>query len=270
MRLSDRHLPALEELLLLDPVINLFMLGFLEAVPISRSHWYGVQDDDRITGVVVIVPGRLTVPYCPDLADAELLASIIARRHKPTMMVGPRAASDILWEAWARPDLIDRFYDQRLYVCEANLPGEPLPGFRRARLSEWGEVAEHAAAMELEDLGRTPKNADPEAFEATIKRRIENGTTWVVEREGRLQFQINVGTRTPFGVQVGGTYVPAEMRGQGMGKAGMRELGRRLLPKWRRITLHVNEANTAAVRVYEASGYRPYHPFRLLTLTEQP
>ena len=46
----------------------------------------------------------------------------------------------------------------------------------------------------------------------------------------------------------------------------MAELGRRLLPRVKRITLHVNEQNIAAVRTYEASGYRRHAPYRLVTL----
>lgn len=265
VRLTERHSPALEELLLADPLINLFLLGYLDAVPIGRTHWYGVLDGDQLRAAIVVITGRLAVPWAPDPEHAEALGNVLRRRHRPTMMVGPREHTDIVWEQWGHDTPVDRWHDQRLYVCRAPQEGAPVPGFRRAVVQEWQRIAVHAAAMEAEDLGREP---DPSAFEATIKRRIERGTTWVMEQDGELVFQINVGTSTAFGAQVGGTFVPPAHRGQGIATRGMRELGRRLLPRQRTLTLHVNEANLPAVRAYERSGYRAYAPYRLLTLRE--
>jgi RimJ/RimL family protein N-acetyltransferase len=264
-RLTERHVPALEELLLLDPLTNLFLLGYLDAMPIGRTHWYGVLDGDRVVAATVVVAGRLTVPYCPDPDHAEAIAWLLRRRHRPTMMVGPRQATDAIWRVWGRQTAIDRWYDQRLYATDTIPDGAPMAGFRRAHPDDLASVMRHAAAMEEEDLGRSQ---DPAAFEATVRRRIENGNTWLAEREGELLFQINVGTTTPYGAQVGGTYVPPELRGRGLATEGMRELSRRLLPRVRHLTLHVNEANTPAVRAYERSGYRSHCPFRLVTLRD--
>ena len=120
--------------------------------------------------------------------------------------------------------------------------------------------------MEEEDLGRNPALTDPAAHQAVVIERIRSGRTWVLVREDEIVFQINVGTRGPAGCQVGGTYVPPPHRGKGYATLGMSELCRRLVPAHRRVTLHVNEANTPAVALYERTGFRRAHALRLITL----
>lgn len=265
-RLTDRDGAALEELLLLDPLVNLFLLGYTEAVPTAHAYWYGAFDEDRLTGVVLLVPGRLLVPFAPDPTDADALGALLVRRHRPTMVVGPREAADTIWARWGDRATVDHWHDQRLYTCDTPVEGPPVPGFRRARLDELGALIGHSAAMEEEDIGRRPLDDDPVGYAAVVKRRIEQGHTWVIARDGAIVFQINVGTVTRWGMQVGGTYVPPEHRGQGLATQGMRALTRQMLPGHRCITLHVNEANTPAVRTYERSGFTPHAAYRLLTL----
>ncbi|MCB9663340.1 MAG: GNAT family N-acetyltransferase [Alphaproteobacteria bacterium] len=270
VRLTDRHAPAIEERLLDAPPVNLFLLGYLDAIPIARATWYGVpREDGALAGLVMLVPGRLAVPWCPEPEAADALGRTLHGRHRPCMMVGPREACDALWAAWAPADTpVDRWHDQRLYVCDQAPAGEPLRGFRRAVVADLEQVVAQSAAMEWEDVGRRVLEADPGAYRAVVQRRIEAGQTWVLDRDGELHFQINVGTVTRWGVQVGGTYVPPAHRGQGLATAGMKELCRRLLGRHRMVTLHVNEANTPAVHVYERAGFRPHTAYRLVTLRE--
>lgn len=269
-RLTERHAPAMEELLLTDPLVNLFLLGYMDVVPVHRAYWYGTVDGDRVLGLALIVPGRLMVPFAPEPGHGHAIGEVLHRRHRPCMVVGPREASDEVWARWAEGVAVDRCHDQRLYVCREPPPGPRMPGFRRALLSEAEQLVAFSAAMEWEDIGRRALEEDAVGYRAVVHRRIEHGQTWVLEEEGELRFQINVGTTTPWGVQVGGTYVPPAHRGQGLATRCMAELGRRLLPRHRAITLHVNEANTHAVRAYERSGYARASAYRLITLPPGP
>ena len=100
-----------------------------------------------------------------------------------------------------------------------------------------------------------------------MRERVLTGTSWVVRDAGRLSFVVHVGFRTPLGAQVGGTYVWPEDRGQGIATRAMRGLVRTLLGDGvPRITLHADEANTAAIRCYAAAGFLPHVPFRLMVL----
>lgn len=266
VRLTQEHEEQAEALLRDDPVQNLFLLGFLDASSLARGFWYGVEHGERLTAVALVLPGRLVVPWSPDDTDAKLLGEALRARHPPCMFVGPRAACDAMWAVWGRDVRPERFYDQRLYVCHTPPPGPPVKGFRKAAMTEWRTISRYSALMEYEDLGRDPSQDMPDLHDTVVKDRIRNGRTWVIERGGEILFQINVGTSTPWGCQVGGTYVPPERRGHGLATDGMRELCRQLLPRQRIVTLHVNEANTPAVRVYERSGFERDAPFRLITV----
>lgn len=266
-RLSQTHEPAVAAILRADPVQNLFLLGFLDASSLSRGFWYGTIEQGQVTSVALVLPSRLAVPWSPDPRDAADIGRHLRGRHPPSMLVGPRAATDALWDAWSAGEVApDRFYDQRLYVCRTPPPGPSVAGFRKAHLGEWEIVAANAGRMEAEDLGRNPADDFPELHEQVVRDRIRNGKTWVIERERRILFQINVGTATAVGCQVGGTWVPPDARGQGLATDGMKELCRRLLPKHPMVTLHVNEANSPAVRVYEKAGFDRDAPFRLITV----
>lgn len=269
-RLDQRDEAALEELLDEDRVQNLFLRSFLASQGMERGSWYGARAGDRIRGVVLLLPNRLTVPWVPRRQDAADIGLFLRGRHPPTMMVGPRDDVDHVWRSWAPDVRPARFYHQRLYVCRTAPPGPSVPGFRKARTDEWPQIADHASRMELEDLGRDPAEDDAELHERVIKDRIAQGKTLVMERDGRIVFQINLGTTSADGCQVGGTYVPPRFRRRGLSIEGMRAAVRYLLRRYPLVSLHVNEANIAAVRAYERVGFTEYAPYRLLTVPRGP
>ncbi len=269
MRLDRRDEPAVEELLHADPVLNLFLLGFLAVHPMDRVWWYGVGDD-RLEGVVLLLPGRLAVPYCPSAHHATSLGELLRQLHRPTMMVGPRADTDAIWAAWAPGRSPVRAYDQRLYVLQSPPPGADPRGFRRANDDDVEQVAAFASAMEREDLGLDPAQESLTAHIGAVKDRVRSGRTWVIAREGKIVFQVNIGTTSRLGCQIGGTYVPPAARGKGLATDGVAATCRVLLARYPRVTLHVNEANTSAVRVYEKCGFVRSSPMRLLTVRGTP
>lgn len=272
-RLDPSDEPAIEELLQTAPVLNLFLLGFLSVHPVDRAWWYGIDagtGDGRLGGVVMILPGRLAVPFCPDPVLASALGKTLRQLHRPCMLVGPREACDQMWAIWGRSAPTLRHYDQRLYVLETPPPGAEPEGFRRARESDVPTVAAWSSAMTLEDLGFDPAEESPTAHRTTVQDRVRAGRTWVLQREGSIVFQINVGTVSRRGCQVGGTYVPPAERGRGYASSGVAATCRRLLASHPRVTLHVNEANLPAVRVYEKVGFVRSEPMRLITVRGDP
>jgi predicted GNAT family acetyltransferase len=261
-RLTVDDEPALTALLEQAPVVNLFLRGFLAAHPVDRGWWYGVG---RVRAAVLVVPARVAVPFAPDPSDAAQLGRHLREQHATTLLVGPRAACDALYRAWAPAVPPTRVHDQRLYVL-AGEPAGPITepeGFRVARPEDAPLVSVEAARMELEDLGTDPRR-DAARHEEAVRERIRSGRTFVIERRGELVFQVNVGTQHPDGCQLGGTWVPPEHRRGGLATLGVEATCRRLLRSAPRVTLHVNESNTGAVRVYEKVGFTRDEAFRLL------
>lgn len=265
-RLSSARKRATEEHLLraVDP--NLFLLGILRGYDMERLYWYGVLEEGRVEAVVLVLPPKLVVPSAGEPVLFAALGQHLRKRFGPMMLIGPRAPSDALWRTWARRTTPVRWYDQRLYVARSTPPG-PVPELRRATSAQWSILAEHSAHMEWEDLGLDPSVENAAAHEQAVRSRIERGATWLMERDGRVVFHINVGTDIPLGCQVGGTYVPPDLRGQGIATQGMRALLHVLLRQRPAVSLHVNEANTPAVRLYERVGFVVDAPYRLATVT---
>lgn len=269
-RLSGVDEAPMEALLSREPVVNLFLIGFLAAHPAEHSWWYGLRGPKgRISALVLVLPGRLAVPYAPDPEDARALGAHLSEQHTPCLLVGPRLAVDAMKERWFGDLPVQRSHDQHLYSLERGaLPPEwdvPDPeGYRPALYTDREAIARGAAEMELEDIGIDPRQVDPNHHISVVSERIRAGRTSVIERKREIVFQINVGTSHPLGCQLGGTWVPPSHRGQGLAKAGVAATCRRLLLDHPRVTLHVNEANTPAVRAYERVGFSKIAPFRLV------
>ena len=268
-RLGTPHRDVLRALLCTQPVTNLFLIRFLETVPMGRAWWLGYGQTGRLDAALLLIPKRLAVPFAPAAAHAEHMGRMLQPSSAPRILVGPRQACDALWRGWSPRCEIVRWYDQRLYVLDAIAPGAPPAGLRLGRADEWPEIARHSAQMEREDLGIDPRVIEPDEHRKKVKERLANGRTWVMERDGGIAFMVNVGTQSDLGAQIGGTWVPPEHRGKGLAKAGVAGVCRVLMDEYPRVTLHVNEANRPAVRCYERVGFAAADAFRL-AVTEVP
>jgi len=257
-----------------DVEVNLFLLGALERDGMhgaDGSRWFGVPDGNGGFDAVVFAGPRpagtgragTAVPY-GEAQACHLLGRALANMGGTFMVVGPRQASDSLWEGLGRtPDRVR--YEQRLYVCDQPVTG-PVLDLRPAALSEIAVLADMSIQMLAEDLAIDPRQIAPGPQVARVRERTRAGQIYVAQDGHRIVFKIDIGTWSSHGVQVGGTFVPSDLRRQGISTRAMRALCRILLERAPRVTLHVNEANVAAVRCYEAAGFRRAAPFRLIAI----
>lgn len=254
-----------------EPLVNLFLLDLLDRRGLGSwtlEEWYGAFEGRTLTAAALFIgrmapggPARLAVAS-GDPAACALIGERARHSGPVDMMIGPRAQTDALW--WAleagEPSV---FYNQRMYLCEAPPEGPGLP-LRPARPDELRQLMLLSAEMMAEDLGVDPLKKEPGQHAMAVRSRIEEGRTLIGEQDGEIVFVLDVGTRRPEGAQVGGTYVPPRARRKGIATRGMRSALRRLLVEHRSVSLHVNEANFAAVRCYERAGFERGVPFRLL------
>ena len=271
--LQPARTEAVRRMLLEAPDTNLYMLGALAGGGLANHEgvtWWGASRDGQLAAVVwqgrpQPDPGArraagLVVPWGEDEACAAV-GRRIALEGPPELVIGPREASDALWRGMGDPPA-RIWYAQRLYVCTAVQAG-PTLAMRPARADELPMVIEMSAAMMREDLGADPRLADPDGFPRKMQARVLGGRVLLGLLGEEVVFKVDIGTRTAQGVQVGGTFVVPRYRGRGLGTAGMRAACARLQAQSPRVSLHVNEANTPAVRAYEAAGFRRDAPFRL-------
>jgi len=262
-QLAPRDAPAVRDVLSKAPLVNLFLLHCLEADGLERSVWCGRWLGKDLVALAYLVPGRLFVPWASSSDHAAPLGEWFRKRYVPCLMVGPRGPCDAIWRSWTQNAHPAVWYDQRLYMIDRIDDLARVDCFRLARDDDWPTLAEHSAAYASEDLGEHAPDSDPEALTHVVRERIKDRRTYVMERDGQLVFHVHVGANGSHGCMVGGTYVPPKWRRQGVATQGMRQVTRALLQRWPTVTLHVNEANTGAVRVYQNTGFTSHAAYRL-------
>jgi len=273
-----RERPALQALLLQDPLPNLFLLSLVEHEAVAgespRGTFYGLWEEGlrgegrarELAATVYVSPTGLVVPWCPWIEHAAILGRHVAQVHRTQLIIGPRAASDALWDAMDQPAIVRTRYEQRLYVATAPSRGPTHPGLRRATEDDVVDLAAFSSRMMLEDLGFDPAVNNPRGHMAAVQRRIREGRSWVVEQDGRLVFKIDLGSACSQGSMVGGTYVLPELQQRGLCGRAMRGVLAALLQEHPCVTLHLNEANAPAVGCYERAGFRKDVAMRLMVL----
>jgi len=222
----------------------------------------GVQHraSGRVRAAVLTAP--LLVPWIPEAADLPAVAGWLRAAGAPIqLMVGARETTGALDRALRGhlppPRLLRR--DQPLYVVDgAGLlrPDGPSLPVRRARRDELVPLVGAAAAMHLEEVGFDPLAVDPTGFRARVLQLVDRGWAWVWTEGDRIVFKAECAAVTREAVQLQGVWVAPERRGRGYGTQAMASLCAELLSGGaERVTLFVNDFNTAAIRVYERVGF---------------
>lgn len=205
----------------------------------------------------------------PVEADQEAIEAFAARARRYgrqcSSIVGPAEAVLPLWGRLApywgparevRPD-------QPLM----SLSGPPLvasdPAVRRSRMDELDVVIPACVAMFTEEVGYSPVSADGGAlYRAQVASLVSAGRSLVRLEGGQVVFKAELGSVTPWAVQVQGVWVRPDRRGEGLAPPGMAavvELVRAQIAPV--VSLYVNGFNLRAIRTYERVGFRQVGTF---------
>ena len=168
-----------------------------------------------------------------------------------------------MWDAAREqmPDPRDDRPGQPVYVLdEAPEPGDT--GLRLADASDFDLLLPACAAAHREEIGIDPLERDPDGFRWRTRSQIDEGRSWLWEKDGVILFKAEASAWTPSAVQIQQVWVDPEARGRGYGTRGMRDLVRLLLATTPTVTLFVRSENAPAIATYESIGMRRVLEYR--------
>ncbi len=183
------------------------------------------------------------------------------------MLIGDEAAVEELWGV-AEPLLPRARADrpgQPVYAI-SEPPPEGASGLRAASLADLELLVPVCAAAHAEELGVDPLLHDAESFRWRTQLQITDGRSWLWLEDGVVLFKAEVSAWTPAAVQVQQVWVDPEVRGQGFGSRGLRDLCRLLLRETPIVTLFVRSENAAAIALYESVGMELVNHYRSILL----
>jgi ribosomal protein S18 acetylase RimI-like enzyme len=270
--LSTRHgirvlgapdLAAFQDLAAEDPVVNVFA-SHRAHVTNLEPRWLGGEvwgrfHDGRLAAACHVAANLVPVQATPD--DARVFAErALTRSRTISTIVGPhqpvRAFWDVVAESWGTPR------EQRWEQPHLEIDRDPLvapdPLVRRTTPQDVEALYPACVAMYTEEVGVSPEVFGGADFYRTrVKHLVSRGWSFARIVDGRVLFKAEVASLSPAAAQVQGVWVDPELRGRGIGAAGMAAVvaavRRDLAPV---VSLYVNDFNLAARRVYDHVGFR--------------
>ncbi len=253
--------PRSEEILAFcarDPIERVF----LEDVA-RRGHgrFLGLREDGGLQALC-----HLGTNVVPSGRGCGAFSAAVARAG-PRMLIGEERAVGELWEAAHR----------KLPPAREDRPGQPVyamrdppepggTGLRPATLDDLDLLVPACAASHLEELGVDPLRRDPEGFRWRTRAQIEEGRSWIWERDGVILFKAEASAWTPSAVQLQQVWVDPPVRRRGFAGRALRDLILLLLGRTPAVTLFVRRDNVPAIRLYESVGMERVLSYRSVLL----
>jgi uncharacterized protein len=200
----------------------------------------------------------------PSGTGCEAFADEAAARGT-RMIIGQEQSVTDLWSAAksVMPRPREDRPGQPVYVIDEPPSGDSS-ALREATLDDLDLLLPACAATHYEELGIDPLQRDAAGFRRRTITQIEEGRSWLWAEDGTIFFKAEASAWTPQAVQLQQVWVDPEVRRQGNGKRGLRDLCLLLLEETPTVTLFVRPENEAAIRLYESIGMRRVGSYRSL------
>ena len=135
---------------------------------------------------------------------------------------------------------------------------------RAAELRDLELLVTTSAAAFLEEVGIDAYARDPALFEWRTRTQIDEGRSWLWEKDGKVFFKAEASAWTSKAVQLQQVWVDPDLRGQGYAKRGLADLCRQLLDRTPAVCLFARPENEPALRLYDSLGMRRVGSYRSL------
>lgn len=262
--LNARDTGALRALVDADPIVNCVVDSRLQAVPDLDPQRFGgfvwgLDGPDGRLRAAVFHGGNL-IPIGDDLDAMEILGAQLARSMRGcSSIVGPGGAVEVLWSQltprWGPARAIRTSQPLLVTRNPSTVPVDPY--VRPVVAGELERFLPAAVAMFTEELDASPNGADGgRSYRNRVAELIGGERAFArFDERGRVVFKAEIGSLSPGTAQIQGVWVRPDLRGLGLGRAGMAavlEYGLRRAPT---VSLYVNSYNSTARALYDRLGF---------------
>lgn len=248
---------------------NVIMSGFIGdntlVSPLNRGRFYTCRSKhDQLDGVALI--GHTVLFEAFSERAIEAFAAITRREASSHLLMGQHDAVQRFWGYYADHNQSPRHVCPITFLqCrEPFAQGQPVLGLRPATSDDLEHVVKAQAAMAYETSGVDPLQKDPTGFRERYLRRIQKQRVWVLMKDDRLLFKLDVIADTPAAAYIEGVYVNPEERGKGLGQRCLSEVGRILLTRTKAIYLFVENEDARTKSFYLKLGFNEAGQYDLL------
>lgn len=246
-----------------DPDWTMFPLSNLAHHGMGREGRYQMRfwlKGQGIKAALGLSAMGMLLPVLPDLGAEDLapLRPLLAG-EAIAGLIGPSAQTEALRAALGLRDSDAEHMDDEpgfaLDLAELVPPDDPALRLRSPGLRDMPLLVQWRAAYRGEVMGTPPENGEAAARE-DIETYLARDSHRILERNGVPVATTGFNAELPEAVQIGGVYTPPDLRGRGHARAAVAlHLAEARRAGVRRAVLFA--ANDAAVRAYEAIGFKP-------------
>lgn len=254
-----------------DPVTNVFA-EYRTRITQLDTRWlggemWGYVEDDRLVSMCHVGANMVPVNATPAACDA-FVERAARNGPKSSTIVGPHDSVALLWsgleEYWPRPRDFRWNQPHMVATSPPSIRRDPL--VRRTTKEETNVLYPACVAMYTEEVGISPElDGGRDLYRARVNQLIGRGWSFSRIEGGRVVFKAEVACATPSACQIQGVYVDPQLRGQGLGAAGMATVVdtclREIAPA---VSLYVNAHNAAARAAYVRAGFEQVGTFATL------
>lgn len=245
-----------------SPVENLFLTAKLSRRGIDRrslGSLHAYFRDGEITallldGGTVFVTGN----------DPEALPHFVRRLgtfRRCTSIVGPTFPALGLFvglaerskNQWGAVSNVRR--KQPLMLLDAPPAADGDPRVRQLGEQVFESYLDASVDMYTDEIGSSPFKYGP-GYESFVLARLREGDAYGIIEDGEVIFKADLGPSHDGQVQIQGVWMKPELRGQGLAVPALAAMLRQVMTRFDKVSLYVNDFNTAAIRTYERLGFR--------------
>jgi RimJ/RimL family protein N-acetyltransferase len=270
----------LESFLLPRVESSMFLLGNSRAAglrddgQVYQGTYAALFEDGEIASVVAHYWNGSLVFQAPRSLNQLWQVAVQASRRPIGGLIGPQAQvaeAESALESQIANSAIQLDESEGLFcldleeiIVPANLSTRRVVG-RRIEPRDLELVTAWRVAYNVEAIGAQDSPELWEESRASIERSLQEGRTWILEKEGEPVASTSFNTAIQEAVQVGGVWTPPELRRRGYGRcvvaASLLDARSEGVEK---AILFTGERNIAAQKAYTALGFRHIGDYRLV------